>query len=529
MGGLAATIEELDSLDCEVPDWSAGRLGEARARQARRSDRRVSRGKPMNPSNADPAIPVRRIATLIPLAAALGCNVPATLPELELPNVVFVMADDMGWADLGSYGSKAIRTPNLDRMAAEGMRFTDAYAGHTVCAPSRCALMTGKHTGHATVRANAGTAPILDSDITVAEVLKHAGYATGGFGKWGLGVMGSEGAAEKQGFDTFFGYYHQVHAHTYYPPFLVKDGRPFPLLHNAARYGLEPAGFSAALADYQAHKSMSPKGPFVPRETEDGRFEFSHDLIFERTLEFIRENRDRPFFCYAPWTPPHSFYHVPEDDPAVEVYREKPWSDRAKVHAAFVSIVDRHVGELIQLLADLGIDGKTVVFFMSDNGAASRFEGELDSSGPLRGAKRSMHDGGIRSPLIVRWPGRIAPGTVSDHVTYTPDMMPTLGELAGVEEHLPADIDGLSLVPTLLGRPEEQQRHKFLYWEWDQRGHQRAVRHGRWKLVADAPGDWQVFDLASDISESNDVSADHPDLIRRVEDWIEANTTTLGQ
>ena len=460
------------------------------------------------------------IATL-----AVACSAEPPVAKAERPNIVFIMVDDMGWADLGSYGSTAIQTPNLDRLAREGMRFSDAYAGHTVCAPSRCALMTGKHTGHTTVRANAGTAPIRDSDVTIAEVLKQAGYATGGFGKWGLGVMNSEGAAEKQGFDTFFGYYHQVHAHTYYPPFLVENGKPFALRANAMRYGLEPAEFSSELAAYQAYKAMSPKGPFVPRQTADGSYQFSQDLVFERTLEFIRQNRDRPFFCYAPWTPPHAAYHLPQDEPAAQAYKDKPWSDAAKVHAAFVSMVDRQVGELIQLLQELEIGERTAVFFMSDNGASNRFEGELDSSGPLRGAKRSMHEGGIRSPLIARWPGRIAAGAVSDHITYMPDMMPTLAELASAEEFVPDDVDGLSIVPTLLGNAGEQERHEFIYWEWDQRGTDRALRHERWKLVSEEPGAWQVFDLESDISESHDIAANHPDLIARAEEWIKDNRT----
>lgn len=459
------------------------------------------------------------------LAVTLACGGTPASSGPEQPNIVFVLVDDMGWADLGSYGSKAIHTPNLDRMAREGMRFTDAYAGHTVCAPSRCAFMTGKHSGHGTVRANSGTAPIRDSDVTIAEVLKQVGYATGGFGKWGLGIMGSEGAAEKQGFDTFFGYYNQVHAHTYYPPFLVEDGRPFLLRDNAGIYGLELSEISSDPKSLQAYKKLSPIGPFVPRETPDGRYQFSHTLVFERTLDFIREHRDRPFFCYAPWTPPHSEYHLPEDEPALNLYRDKPWSDRAKVHAAFVSMVDRHVGELVSLLEELRIADKTAVFFMSDNGASNRYEGELDSSGPLRGAKRSMHEGGIRSPLIAHWPGVIRAGVVSDQITYSPDMLPTLAELAGADEFVPDDVDGLSIVPTLLGDADSQQRHDYLYWEWDQRGSQRAVRHGQWKLVSDEPGTWQVFDLETDIGESNDVAAEHPDLIDNVNAWIEANRT----
>ncbi len=466
-----------------------------------------------------------RVGALILLPTLIGCSVDPPSPDVEPPNFVFIMADDMGWADLGSYGSTAIQTPNLDRMASEGMRFTDAYAGHTVCAPSRCALMTGRHTGHTTVRANADTAPIRDSDVTIAEVLKQAGYVTGGFGKWGLGAMGSEGAAERQGFDTFFGYYHQVHAHTYYPPFLVENGRPFPLLANARMYGLNPTGFSGSRTAYEAYKAMSPTGPFVPRRTAEGDYEFSHDLVFDRTLAFIRENRDRPFFCYAPWTPPHAAYHIPADEPAVQLYENRPWSDRAKVHAAFVSMVDRHIGELLHLLQELGIADTTAVFFMSDNGASHRFDGELDSSGPLRGAKRSMHDGGIRSPLVVRWPGKIAAGVVSNHVAYAPDLMPTLAELARAEHLVPDNVDGLSIAPTLLGNSDGQERHEFLYWEWDQRGYQRALRHGRWKLVSDEPGAWQVFDLETDISESNDIARDHPDLIARAEAWIRANRT----
>lgn len=466
-----------------------------------------------------------RTVWLALVAMTLACGGDPGPRLLERPNIVFIMVDDMGWADLGAYGSKTIQTPNLDRLSGEGMRFTDAYAGHTVCAPSRCALMTGKHTGHATVRANNGTAPIRDSDVTIAEVLQRAGYATGGFGKWGLGVMDSEGAAENQGFDTFFGYYHQVHAHTYYPPFLVSDGAPYVLQGNAKIYGLEAEELSSDLEDLQTYKEMSPNGPFVPRTTPGGEYQFSHDLVFERTLDFIRINSDRPFFCYAPWTPPHGYYHIPADEPAVELYRDKPWSDRAKVHAAFVSMADRQVGELIRLLDELGIAEDTIVFFTSDNGAADRYEGELDSSGPLRGAKRSMYDGGIRAPLIARWPGKIAAGSMSRHVTYTPDIMPTLAELAGAQEFVPGDVDGLSIVPTLLGRSEEQTRHDSLYWEWDQRGYHRAVRRGRWKLVSSEPGVWEVYDLESDISESDDLAAEHPELIASVEEWITENRT----
>ncbi len=446
---------------------------------------------------------------------------PPNSRNLQPPNLVFIMVDDLGWADLGAYGSKAILTPNLDRMAAMGMRFTDAYAGHTICAPSRWALMLGQHTGHTRVRINTNR-PLEASDVTMAEVLRQAGYATGGFGKWGIGGIGSTGAPEKQGFDTFFGYYHHVHAHSHYPPFLIENGRLFPLTGNAKIYGLKSSEFATTKSAYSSYKKMSPVGPFVPRRTEQGEYQFAPELVFDRTKEFIRQNRDRRFFCYAPWTPPHADYHIPENEPAVRIYGNKPWSNAAKVHAAFVSMVDRQVGELLQLLRELGIAESTAVFFMSDNGPSNRHDGTLDSAGALRGAKRSMHDGGIRSPLLAYWPGRFPAGVVSDHITYSPDMLPTLAELAGAESFVPNNVDGLSLVPTLLGDSANQNRHQFLYWEGED---QRAARQGRWKLVSKKPDIWQVFDLKNDISESKNVARDQTALITELKQWLQANRT----
>jgi len=398
----------------------------------------------------------------------------------EKPNIVFIMADDMGYADLGCYGSKTIRTPRLDRMAAEGMRFTDAYSGATVCAPARCCLMTGYHVGRAAVRANGGF-PILDSDVTVAEVLNKAGYATGGFGKWGLGDVGSTGAPEKQGFDVFFGYYHQVHAHDYYTDHLFRNGQSVPL-------------------DKQ----------------------YSHHVIFRENLKFIRENKDRPFFCYCPWTPPHGKYQIPDDEPALAAYKDKPWQHDEKVAAAMDTMIDRNVGEILDLLKELKLDEKTIVFFCSDNGAAKRFDGVHDSSGPLKGAKRSMYEGGIRVPLIVRWPGRIAAGAASDLPWCFPDVMPTLAELAGATDTAPRDIDGISVVPTLLGEAaagRAQKLHKYLFWAagpgW------RAARMGNWKAVARGADEPQLdklelYDLSKDIGEANNVAADNPEIARQM-------------
>ena len=437
------------------------------------------------------------LPVLVVTGLALSCG--GAQANERKPNIVFIMVDDMGYADLGCYGSKAIRTPRLDRMAREGMRFTQAYSGCTVCAPARSTLMTGKHMGHTSVRGNTGGIPLGDSDVTVAEVLKQAGYATGGFGKWGLGDIDTPGVPERQGFETFFGYYHQIHAHSYYPPYLVRSGKRVPL----------------------------------PGNTEKPKTQYSHTLIFEETLKFIRANRDRPFFCYAPWTPPHGRYEIPDTESAVALYKDRPWPATAKTIAAMDSMIDRQVGKVLDLLAELRIDDRTIVFFCSDNGAAKRLDGVLDSSGPLRGQKRDMYEGGIRTPMIVRWPGKIKAGTVSDLMWYFPDVMPTLADLAGASVHVPKDVDGISIVPTLLGKGR-QRTHECLYWEWpdynwrkkayNPAGLKQAVRHGQWKLVRhrqDKP--WQLYDLSTDLAEKNDVAKDHPAVVSKLTAWIAKN------
>jgi len=412
------------------------------------------------------------------------------------PNIIFIIVDDMGWADLGCYGSRQIKTPNIDAMAAEGIRFTQAYSGCTVCAPARSVLMTGLHMGHTSVRGNTGGIPIRDEDVTVAEVLKRAGYATGGFGKWGLGDVGTPGVPEKQGFDEFFGYYHQVHAHDYWTPYLWHNSRKVPM-----------------------------KG-----EKGDAQ-RYTHYRIFEQMLEFIRKNKNRPFFCYAPWTPPHGSYQIPESDPAWRMYKDKNWPKNAKVAAAMDTMIDRHVGELLALLKELEIDRRTIVFFCSDNGAAYRFEGTLDSSGPLKGFKRSMYEGGIRVPLVARWPGRTNPGTESDHICYFADVMPTLAELAGASRYMPANVDGLSIVPTLTGKPDKQSKHEYLYWEWTRynwasqkdvpHGLMQAVRMRNWKVVrhqSDKP--FELYDLSKDIGEKDNIAERHPEIVAKIEAYI---------
>jgi len=441
------------------------------------------------------------------------------------PNIVYIMVDDMGYGDLGCFGSKAVQTPNLDKLAASGMTFTDAYAGSTVCAPTRSTLLTGYHMGHTYMRLNTGGVPIRDQEVTLAEVLKAAGYRTGGFGKWGLGDLDTPGVPEKQGFDTFFGYYHQIHAHRFYPDYLIRSGKKVPLPGNK---------------DVYAKYKNAPAIPRVDPDTGTVR-QFTQDLIFNEMKRFLKDaaKSGEPFFCYAPWTPPHAEYKLPKEDPAWQLYKDKPWKNDAKVHAAFCSMVDRHAGETLALLKELGVADNTIVFFTTDNGASKRFEGSLDSSGALRGHKRDMHEGGIRTPLIVAWPGKITPGSKSALPTYSPDVMPTLAELAGAKAQaaVPKDIDGLSIVPTLLGKGE-QHVHGHLYWEWqrynwgkrelDPKGLMQAVRKGKWKAVkmgGDKPM-W-LYDLSQDIGEQNDLSAKHPEIAKQMAELLKSSRTEM--
>jgi len=391
----------------------------------------------------------------------------------KLPNIIFIMVDDMGYHDLGCYGSKTILTPNVDRMAKEGMRFTDCYSGDTVCASARSTLLTGYHKGHTPVRGNSGGIPLFPEDVTVAEVLKKAGYATGGFGKWGLGNQGKDGAAERQGFDLFYGYYNQWHAHTYYTH-LFRNSRKVEL---------------------------------------NGRY--THHAIYDETIQFIKDNKKKPFFLYCPWTPPHSAYQIPGDEPAWQIYKDKPWKSRdAKVAAAMDTMMDRQVGEITALLKKFGIYENTLMFFTSDNGAAKRFDGIHDSCGIMQGQKRSLNEGGIRVPMVVRWPGKIKPDTVSDHPWYFPDVMPTLAEVAGVSNEVPMDTDGISVLPTLLGKGV-QKKHDYMYWQYGV----RAARSGKWKGIGKG-GHMYLYDLTKDRGEKKDLSAKHPEIAAKFKRYI---------
>jgi arylsulfatase A-like enzyme len=444
-------------------------------------------------------------------AAAAGLAGRAGAQASGKPNIVWIMADDLGVGDLGCYGQKHIRTPNIDRLAGEGVRYTRAYAGCTVCAPSRSVLMTGKHMGHTSVRSNPGGVPLLASDVTVAEVLHGAGYRNGCFGKWGLGDVGTEGAPTRQGFDEFYGYLHQVHAHWYYPPHLY--------------WGKQAGGTE------QKHVLEGNAG---------GRQkQYSHDEIAGKALDFIRGSaKSGPFFCYVPFTIPHLELLVPED--SIARYRgkveEKPYADARKhyadqpaaraAYAGMVSRMDGDVGRIMSALKETGVDDRTVVFFTSDNGGATRLWGDdyFESTMALRGHKQNLYEGGICTPMIARWPGRIRAGRTNDHMWYFADFLATAAELAGAKA--PAT-DGISVVPSLLERGN-QRRHEYLYWELPrynaQQGEFRdelpmqALRMEQWKLVRPAPdGPLELYDLERDPKETTDVAGKHPEIVKRLE------------
>ena len=417
-------------------------------------------------------------------------------PAALRPNIIFIMADDLGYGDLGCYGQKVLKTPNLDRLAAEGLRFTDFYAGCTVCRPSRLSLWTGKHMGHTPISSNARYI-FKPSDVTVAELLKQAGYATGGVGKWAMGGVGTTGHPNLNGFDFWMGYLDQGAAHNYYPTHLWRNDQKFPLTGNV-------------LSDHpKARGRVSIK-----------RVTYSHDVMTDQMLAWVRKNHSRPFLMHVHWTLPHANNEGGRvtgnglEVPDYGIYADRDWPDTEKGFAAMVSRLDRDVGRLISLLRQLKIERKTLVIFTSDNGP--HHEGGhdhefFDSNGPLRGYKRDLYEGGIRVPGIAWWPGTIRPGRVSHEPLAFWDFLPTACELAGVEP--PRDIDGISFVPTLLGRP--QAHHEYLYWRY--RG-KEAVRQGPWKAVRLKPdGRIELYDLRQDIGEQHDVAASHPEIVAQMD------------
>lgn len=470
-------------------------------------------------------------------------------PARTSPNIVFILADDLGWAELGCYGQKKIETPRVDSLARDGMRFTQAYSGNAVCAPSRCVLMTGKHPGHAIVRNNRSMAPegqfpLPASEETIASLFAKEGYKSGAFGKWGLGNTQSTGNPLKKGFNRFFGYNCQAHAHSFYPATLWSDNEIFPLENDP------PVPGHAKLPE-----GLDPNDP-ASYDIFKGQ-DYAPERINAQALKFIRDNHaDGPFFLYYPTIIPHLALHVPDEN--LEPYLAKGWTETPftgrehrsytphrtprAAYAAFITTMDTYVGRVLDLLDELKLTDNTIVVFSSDNGTTYLPEVDFEffeSVGPLRGLKGSLYEGGIRVPLLVRWPGKIPAGAVSDVLTGFEDWLPTLLELTGVKTKAPAGIDGISLAPVLLGKADKGRGgREFLYREFAAYGGQQSVwlDGGKWKAIkqnllgkgkgsgrsdaggSDAePGKLELYNLENDISESNDVADQHPEIVARAE------------
>ena len=429
------------------------------------------------------------------------------------PNLIWIMADDLGYGELGCYGQEAIQTPNIDRMAQAGLRFTQFYAGATVCAPSRSVLMTGQHHGHTRVRGNAGQGNPLaqalrDQDVTVAKVLRQAGYRTALIGKWGLGDIGAaeSGLPRKQGFDSFFGYLNQHHAHNHFPDFLWRNEERISLPNDITPIGGHGGGYATQ------------------------RKAYADDLFADEAIRFVNENRERPFFLYWSMVVPHANNERTKqlgdgtEVPDLGPYANKDWSDQDKGQAAMVTRMDSYVGRMCDELIRLGMDKNTLVIFTSDNGPHNEAKHNLQRfqpNWPLSGIKRSLTDGGIRVPCVAWWPGQIAPGSESNHVAYFGDWMATAAELSSAQ--MPRGCDSISFVPTLRGDKERQLKHDFLYWEFHEKGfNQAALYDGRWKGIrlGSTRAPLRVYDLHSDIAEQHDVAAAQPEIAARLSDYL---------
>jgi arylsulfatase A-like enzyme len=452
-----------------------------------------------------------RLAALLAPAVALCAAEKTARP----PNVVFILADDLGYGDVGAYGQKQIRTPNIDRLAAEGIRFTDAYAGAPVCAPSRCALMTGRHTGHARIRGNAGQAAIRDplglalqpEDNTLGKVMKSAGYATAAIGKWGMGYVGAEamGLPTRQGFDYFFGYLNQAHAHNSYPSFLWRNEEKVPLPNLVPNEGPFGTGVSS------------------------NKVVHSEDLFITEALKFVRAQKDRPFFLYFASTLPHANNESKPlglEIPSLGDYNRSDWPEAERRFAAMVTRIDTDVGRLLALLKELGLEDNTIVIFTSDNGPHKeggqdpRF---FDSAGNLRGIKRDVYDGGIREPMIVRWPGHAPAGRVDTTPWYFPDVLPTLADIVG--QPAPQS-DGVSVRKLFSGQAQPELESRPLYWEFYEGGFRQSARLGFWKAVMPRLGaPIELYDLRKDMSEAQNVAERQPAVVAQFAQFLKDSHT----
>jgi arylsulfatase A-like enzyme len=451
-------------------------------------------------------------AWLVALAASVASArgaAPAAAPSADKhPNIILIVADDLGYGDVGCYGQQRIKTPRLDRMAAEGLRFTNAYAGAPVCAPSRCVLMTGLHGGHARVRGNVPAtepaAALAADDVTVAQVLRDAGYATALIGKWGLGEpsKNKQGLPRQHGFNYYFGYLKQGHAHNYYPDFLWR---------NESRVELP---------------NVLSKDPKYNNCVSEKKVSYSHDLFAEEALKFVRDHRGQRFFLELACTIPHA--NDEAGDKGMEVpdlgeYADLDWPEPQKGHAAMITRMDRDVGRLLDLVKELGLDDNTLVIFTSDNGPHK--EGGCDpefnnSNGPLRGIKGNVTEGGIREPFIARWPGHVPEGAATDAPISFADMLPTLASLGG--GHAPARLDGADFSPTLAGKAQPELSERYMYWEFYKNGVvAQSARFGRWKAVRNPKSKKiELYDLTTDIGESHDLAASRPDVVKKFADFF---------
>lgn len=460
----------------------------------------------MTPQDQTPSFFARCFVILTAFAAA-ACGL-ADRPALaDPPNLIYIMTDDLGYGDLGCFGQERIQTPHLDQLAAEGLRLTSYYAANTVCRPSRLALWTGQHAGHTAIDSNA-TYVFKPSDVTVAELFRDAGYVTGGVGKWAMGGIGTTGHPNENGFDFWMGYLDQSEAHNYYPTHLYLNREEYPLPGNV-------------IGDY-------PKGR---GRVASERGTYSHDVMTDQMLGFIREHHDQPFLMHVHWTIPHANNEGGRvlgngmEVPDYGIYEDRDWPDPEKGFAAMITRMDGDVGRLVRLLRELGIDRETLVVFTSDNGPHS--EGGhrhefFDSNGPLRGYKRDLYEGGIRVPTIAWWPGKIAAGSVSDLPLAGYDWLATACDLAGVTP--PAATDGVSFKPTLLG--EEQAGHEYLYWSYR---NQKAVRRGNWKAVkpaADRP--LELYDLSEDTGEQRNVADANAEVVEAMKSIIAGAASETG-
>ncbi len=433
-----------------------------------------------------------------------------TLSEAQQkPNIIFIMADDLGYGDIEPFGQQLIKTPNLSRMAEEGMKFINHYAGTSVCAPSRCSLITGLHTGHAEIRGNLqhstanGQTPLSTEAVTVAELLKTAGYRTGMIGKWGLGDYGTSGNPNEQGFDFFYGYTDQVLAHNHFPEYLLRNGKK-EYLNNKVTY-LDPTAWHRGLGSYSTEKK-----------------DFADELFTKEALKFISENRKRPFFLYLPFIIPHDNGEAPEgsrfEAPSQREYASTDWSKNEKDYAASITYLDDYVGRIIEHVRKLKLEKNTLIIFTSDNGPYTD-KMRFNSSGGLRGFKRDLYEGGPRVPFIAWWPGKIKSNTVSNHISAFWDFMPTVAELAGVKNTFVTD--GISYVPELTGRGT-QAEHPYLYFEFHEQDGSRCVRQGNWKAVqlkikTEEPMPVELYNLETDPAEANNLADKYPDKVAELE------------